>query len=98
MTDGADNRDDGLSYEEIIQMAKDKDIRVLTIGLGSDKDLNPEYYNEVYYFRFNTYDYIQNNNDKLLLFLNRILFQILFYYFHFLGVLVELYMMYSLFL
>ena len=42
MTDGADNRDDGLSYEEIIQMAKDKDIRVLTIGLGSDKDLNPE--------------------------------------------------------
>ena len=42
MTDGADNRDDGLSYEEIIQKAKDKDIRVLTIGLGSDKDLNPE--------------------------------------------------------
>ena len=32
-----------------------------------DKDLNPEYYNEVYYFRFNTYDYIQNNNDSLIL-------------------------------
>ena len=42
MTDGADNRNEGPTYEEIIQEAKDRHIRVLTIGLGSDKDLNPK--------------------------------------------------------
>ncbi len=42
LTDGIDNRYDGKSYEELIEMANKRNIRILTIGLGSDNDINEE--------------------------------------------------------
>lgn len=41
-TDGADNRYVGPTYDELIEIANDKKVRILTIGLGSDSDLNPK--------------------------------------------------------
>ena len=32
-----------------------------------DKDLNPEYYSAVYYFRFNAYEYLEKNEDTTIL-------------------------------
>ncbi len=54
LTDGDDNKQNAKSYDELIEKAKDDDIRILTIGLGNDvnstnlikiaKETNGKYY------------------------------------------------------
>lgn len=54
LTDGEDNKQNVKSYDELIEDANDKDVRILTIGLGSDvnadtlmkiaKETNGKYY------------------------------------------------------
>ena len=39
-----------------------------------DKDLNPEYYNEIYYFRFNAIEYEKDSDDRDIKFDNSLLF------------------------
>ena len=39
-TDGVDNHDEGMSYEEIIKQANNKGIRILSVGLGKDSDID----------------------------------------------------------
>ena len=38
LTDGEDNAFDGLSYDEIVEKCKKKDIKIISIGLGTDLD------------------------------------------------------------
>lgn len=38
LTDGQDNATEETSYDDIISKAKKKDIRILTVGLGSEVD------------------------------------------------------------
>jgi len=40
LTDGMDNVAEGSTYEQLISQANDMKIRILTIGLGSGKDIN----------------------------------------------------------
>lgn len=40
LTDGQDNVSDDTSYDDLIKKANKKDIRILTVGLGSDVDLS----------------------------------------------------------
>ena len=39
-----------------------------------DKDLNPEYYNEIYYFRFNAIEYEKDSDDRDIKFDNSLIF------------------------
>ncbi|MBE6151190.1 MAG: VWA domain-containing protein [Firmicutes bacterium] len=40
LTDGEDNKTSGPTYDEIIKQSKDMDLRILTIGLGRDDQLD----------------------------------------------------------
>ena len=42
LTDGEDNKTSGPTYDEIIKQSKDMDLRILTIGLGSDDQLDED--------------------------------------------------------
>lgn len=42
LTDGEDNKTSGLTYDQIIEKSKDMDLRILTIGLGSDDQLDED--------------------------------------------------------
>lgn len=46
-TDGVDNRESGLTYEEIIEESNNKNIRILSVGLGLGSDLNEEVLKEL---------------------------------------------------
>lgn len=41
-TDGVDNRNEGMTYDQIISKSKDNGIRILSVGLGTGTDINEE--------------------------------------------------------
>ena len=71
LTDGADNDYSGKSYSELIEIANEKGVRILTIGLGGEDDLNETELINVA-SKTNGKYYHATNSDKLYKFDKRI--------------------------